>query len=338
MTRLAPGDLAPPRQVPCSLGSPLDLGALAGRRAVICFFGGPHDPEGLAALAGLAAAAVDWRDQRVVALGVAAEAGARDDPTLASLADRVTLLWDDEGTLAGAMGMVAGAGRARGSLVFDENRRLVTFVPLVDGTGHAQAVAEALGTLTDWRGGHIRHRVAPVLLIPAVFDQDLCVRLAALYAAGAPAATPVAGVWQSWRAVPVADAALKAEIRDRVRERVWPEIHKAFHFQATHIEGYALVGYEGAEAGRFGPHRDDATPQTAHRRFSLAVDLGQACDGGEARFPEYGPDGYRPDPGAALVHSSALMHEILPVRAGCRVLFESHLHDADAEARRQKGS
>jgi predicted 2-oxoglutarate/Fe(II)-dependent dioxygenase YbiX len=43
------------------------------------------------------------------------------------------------------------------------------------------------------------------------------------------------------------------------------------------------------------------------------------------RFPEYGPELYRPAPGAALVFSCSHLHEVLEVTAGRRFVLLSFL-------------
>ena len=41
-------------------------------------------------------------------------------------------------------------------------------------------------------------------------------------------------------------------------------------------------------------------------------------EGGHLRFPEYGPELYRPGTGDAVVFSCYLVHEAMPVTAGAR--------------------
>ena len=57
----------------------------------------------------------------------------------------------------------------------------------------------------------------------------------------------------------------------------------------------------------------------AHRRFAVSVNLNaEDFEGGTLRFPEFGDQRYCAATGAALVFSSSLLHEALPVTAGRR--------------------
>ena len=55
-------------------------------------------------------------------------------------------------------------------------------------------------------------------------------------------------------------------------------------------------------------------------------------DGGDLRFPEYGPRTYRAPTGGAIVFSCSLLHEATPVTRGTRYAFLPFLYD-DAAAR-----
>ena len=52
---------------------------------------------------------------------------------------------------------------------------------------------------------------------------------------------------------------------------------------------------------------------------------GEAFEGGELRFPEYGPQVYRPGTGAAIVFSSSILHEAMHVTAGRRYVLLAFL-------------
>ena len=72
--------------------------------------------------------------------------------------------------------------------------------------------------------------------------------------------------------------------------------------------------------GRFGRHRDNTSSYTAHRQFALSLNLNpdEEYAGGELRFPEFGRELYRPVAGGALVFSSSLLHEVVPLTRGRR--------------------
>jgi predicted 2-oxoglutarate/Fe(II)-dependent dioxygenase YbiX len=105
-----------------------------------------------------------------------------------------------------------------------------------------------------------------------------------------------------------------------------PEVRKAFAFRATRFEGFKIACYDASTGGFFRAHRDNLTLSTAHRVFALTLNLNDAYEGGQLRFPEYGNQLYRPDAGAALVFSCAHLHEVRDVTAGRRFVLLSFLY------------
>lgn len=188
---------------------------------------------------------------------------------------------------------------------------------------------------------------APVLLLPRVFEPELCRDLIGLYArlGGEDSGFMVErdgktlGVHDHARKrradCAIEDADLQATIRGRVLRRLVPEIRKAFQFEATRIERYIIACYDAATGGHFAAHRDNTTPGTAHRRFAVTINLNDDFDGGELWFPEFGPRRYRPPAGGAVVFSCALLHEARPVTRGTRYAVLPFLYDEAAAAIRQ---
>ena len=88
-------------------------------------------------------------------------------------------------------------------------------------------------------------------------------------------------------------------MRERIERRLLPEIWKAFQFSATRIERYIVACYDAAEGGHFMAHRDNTLGGTAHRRFAVTINLNDDYEGGDLRFPEFGPQRYRGPVGGA---------------------------------------
>ena len=64
------------------------------------------------------------------------------------------------------------------------------------------------------------------------------------------------------------------------------------------------------------------TSEAAYRRFAMSLNLNsEEFSGGELRFPEYGPQRYKPDTGAAIVFSCSILHEALEVTEGKRFVL-----------------
>lgn len=176
-----------------------------------------------------------------------------------------------------------------------------------------------------WQGGH-----APVLLVPEAFEASLCEALIHAWEHGAREAGRVTTDGDAGPHAHVAldikrrtdhllrDTALEARIRDRLARRVLPEMRRAFGYDTFRCEGFRVGCYDARDGGAFGPHRDDANPTTAKRRFALSVNLRHGdYTGGRLTLPEYGASFDAPT-GAALVYGAGLLHEVEPVTAGRR--------------------
>jgi predicted 2-oxoglutarate/Fe(II)-dependent dioxygenase YbiX len=182
---------------------------------------------------------------------------------------------------------------------------------------------------------------APVLVIPAILDGAHCRRLIAHWTASEKikGAVSTQGEGAEVRSaakirddVPILGPELLAPLRQALLKNVLPEIRRAFQFEVTQVESMRIGCYDAAEGGFFGPHRDNTTPYTAHRRFALTLNLNTGeYEGGALRFPEYGEAVFAPAAGGGVVFSCALLHEALPVTQGRRFgLFTFFFDDAGA--------
>lgn len=180
---------------------------------------------------------------------------------------------------------------------------------------------------------------APVLQIPNVFEAGFCRELMAHLddacgggdASGVVVLEDGAQTFQldpsikQRRESPPRDPALEARMHERMGRRVLPEILRAFNFHVARRDPFKLLAYP-ENAGYFRPHRDNDTPDVAHRRFALSVNLNTGgYAGGEFRFPEFGPERFSPPVGGAIVFSCSLLHEVLPVTRGQRYAMTTFL-------------
>jgi predicted 2-oxoglutarate/Fe(II)-dependent dioxygenase YbiX len=135
----------------------------------------------------------------------------------------------------------------------------------------------------------------------------------------------------------IEDPAIIEKLHHRLQRRVVPEIRKAYNFHVTRIERHLIACYDGSVGGHFRPHRDNTSLGTAHRRFAVSINLNaEDYDGGNLRFPEYGPATYRPTTGGAVVFGCSVLHEATPVTRGRRFAFLPFLYDdAAAQIREQ---
>jgi predicted 2-oxoglutarate/Fe(II)-dependent dioxygenase YbiX len=242
-------------------------------------------------------------------------------------------VWSDrEGIVTAAYGVTVGELTA---VVLDPNLRVV-------GVVLGDRLAEQVVALLDGalhRGPAVQVVTpAPVLLLPRVLSAAYCERLIRVWEQEGGVDTGVARAsgdvldasYKRRRDHTVSDPRLLRELSSMVGRRVLPEVHRAFAFRATRFEGFKIACYNSVTGGFFRPHRDNLTPSTTHRVFALTLNLNDGYDGGQLRFPEYGNQLYRPDPGAALVFSCAHLHEVLDVTAGQRYVLLSFLYGEPA--------
>jgi peroxiredoxin len=124
----------------------------------------------------------------------------------------------------------------------------------------------------------------------------------------------------------VQEDGLQRFLDGRLRRRLFPEIKKAFQASGLKREGYRIAGYEARAGGYLNPHRDNSTPANAHRRFTMTVNLNAGeYEGGELRFREHGEQLYAVERGTAVVWSASLLHEVLPVTKGRRLVLGVHM-------------
>ena len=169
---------------------------------------------------------------------------------------------------------------------------------------------------------------APVLLLERVVEPTLCQTLIECWQRGHKVANKVGSETgnvinaevKRRQDVQLDEPKLFVQLRDCLVRRVVPAILQAFHTRIMVIETPIIGCYDAASAGCFRRHRDNTSIYTAHRQFALSLNLNadDEYDGGELRFPEFGRQLYRPVAGGALVFSSSLLHEVIPVTRGRR--------------------
>jgi predicted 2-oxoglutarate/Fe(II)-dependent dioxygenase YbiX/peroxiredoxin len=332
MTRLTTGEPAPWFVAPSPTTGRFNFSSVAGRYILLGF--APSDPaRRSAALMALQARADLLDDGRLAAFVVL-----RDPALFARAKDRRGLRWflDADGAIARAYGALSAEGEERPTwFLLDPSLRIL----MVRGMDETDEILARLATLppVENHAGAPLH--APVLIVPRIFEPEICERLIRHYDehGGSPSGVmrevdgKTVGVLDDFKKrsdAPVADPAFQRELNARIGRRLLPEIRKAFQFNATRIERYIVACYDADEGGYFRPHRDNTTAGTAHRKFAVSINLNaEHFDGGDLRFPEFGPRTYRPPTGGAVVFSCSLLHEATPVTRGRRYAFLPFLYD-----------
>ncbi len=344
---ILPGDPAP-WFIQRSSGNPRYVfDTAAGRTVVLGFIGTAGDAAGRAAVAAILGARARFDDDRAAFFGVSLDPGDEADGRVREAIPGIRWFWDFDGTasrLYGAIPKDWAPGRAaearRFWVVLDPALRVIRVFPLAE---HAAMLAclDAAPPAGRFAGLDV---TAPVLVIPDVFEPGFCRRLIETYDA---AGGELSGFMRQIDGRTVGmhdrshkvrrdhlleDQALIRATQARIRRRVVPEIMKVHQFAVTRMERYLVGCYTAEDGGHFRAHRDNTTAGTAHRRFAVSINLNDAFEGGEVSFPEYGPRGFKPRPGGAVVFSCSLLHAVSRVRSGARYAFLPFLYD-DAAAR-----
>ena len=264
-----------------------------------------------------------------------AELGTGDDGT--------QYILDPAGRCAALLGL-----SEPGSIVADRRLRSLCAMPIEDPAAHADRLIDYVDALPRPQAATSAAGTAPVLIVPRIFEPELCARLIRHYVAQGgedsgfmreDAAGRTVGMidhrFKKRRDCVIDETDLRDAVRDRVHRRLAPELNKAFNFLATRIERYIVACYDAGEGGYFRPHRDNTTRGTAHRRFAVTLNLNaEEYDGGDLRFPEYDDRSYRAPTGGAVVFSCSLLHEALPVQRGRRYCVLPFLYDEAAASQR----
>lgn len=314
-----PGDPAPS----FTLGGPgvekLDLDDLRGRPTVLLFGDFSARPSVVNSLANIAR---EHQIQIVCIVPRARPGQSATDPS-------IVVLLDPEGVVRRRY-----AVERTGTVLLDAGHRLVARLAADDGDHVARSVAAALPRLRCEEGS----AQAPALVIPAVLERDICRELMQQwhregnrpFSTSRDPSAPLSRI----SSVPVTrrrdhrlePGPLEARVRERIVRRAYPELTRAFHFHVRGFEQFVICCYVPGAEPSFSAHRDNSRPATAHRRYSMSINLNAGeYSGGLLSFPEYGQQTYATSAGSALVFSSSLVHEVTPLQAGARFAAVTHL-------------
>jgi peroxiredoxin/predicted 2-oxoglutarate/Fe(II)-dependent dioxygenase YbiX len=353
---LRPGDPAPWFSQRCGAKQSYNFDVTAGRYVVLCFFGSAGDPLGREACGAVMARKGFFDDQRASFFGVSIDPSDEAEDRVRNDLPGVRIFWDFDGTVSRLYGSIARRDELplgplparRFWLVLDSTLRVMARIPFGADSCASETLFAFLDGLPEpdqFAGFEVR---APILILPNVFEPDLCRELMAMYDAHGGQESgfmreiggKTVGVhdpgFKRRKDFTIADATMIHTIQSRFLGRVFPEIRKVHHFKVTRMERYLVACYDSADGGHFHQHRDNTTKGTAHRKFAASVNLNAEFDGGDIRFPEYGPRAYRPPPGGVVVFSCSLLHAVTRVTRGRRFAFLPFLYDdSGAELRKE---
>jgi predicted 2-oxoglutarate/Fe(II)-dependent dioxygenase YbiX/peroxiredoxin len=233
------------------------------------------------------------------------------------------------------------------SFVLSPRLHVIAVVDHADPAQHGGQISALLRAQVPIEKIAQRFGPPPILIIPDVFEPALCKILIEGYAKhggepsgymrdeGRKSVTNFDDGFKVRRDWHIEDQKLSEAIGARFQRRVVPEIQKAYNFHVTHMERHVVSCYDANEGGHFAPHRDNTSIGGAHRRFACSLNLNDDYEGGYLRFPEFGPQVYRPQAGACVIFGCALLHQATKVTAGKRYAFLPFLHDQAAQKVRE---
>lgn len=357
-SELLPGDPAP-WFVQRSFANPnYSFSTAAGRYIVLGFFGSAADDQSRSSLAAVMNKKDFFDDQRGSFFGVSNDPGDELKRRVANSLPGYRFLWDFDGKVGKLYGTVArDAAMEKGAVavrrrwvVLDPMLRVMKVIPFVQGGSDVKELLSYVDSLPApglFAGFEVH---APVIVLPNVFEADLCQALINGYQANGGEESgfmrEVDGKTRLMvdyrhkrrRDVLVTDPTLKTTVQAKVLRRIVPEIAKAYQFKVTRMERYLVACYAAEDEAHFQAHRDNTTKGTAHRRFAVTINLNDSFEGGELGFPEYGPRSFKPPVGCAVVFSCSLLHAVSPVRKGQRYAFLPFLYDDAAASIRQQNN
>lgn len=356
-TPLIPGEPCPWFVARSTLNPTYSFSTTAGRYNVLCLFGSAGNIESRRVLDQVQ----DVHSQtglfdvnNFLFTGVSTDPLDEQEVRIEQRDHGIRWFWDFDLSISRQLGAVieesveipAMSGYMRQTIILDERLRVLKVLPFQnDPVTHVREVIDVLKVLPPIAPQCLAQVQAPILVVPRIFEPELCRVLMDYYekkgAKESGFMQEVDGMTVEIRDYghkrrtdcEIEDERLRNACMVRIHDRLAPEIHKAFQFQATRMERYIVACYDASTNDHFRPHRDNTTKGTAHRRFAVSLVLNSGeFEGGYLRFPEFGRQLYAPPAGGAVVFSCSLLHEATPVTNGRRFVFLPFLYD-DAAAR-----
>jgi len=233
------------------------------------------------------------------------------------------------------------------TILLDRSMRVVAAEPI----RRTAEVLDLMRRCIEEERPTLADRFAPVLTVPHIFEPEFCKRLIDYYETqgGEPSGFmrqidgKTVGVhdpkFKRRKDAQIHDEELRNHAVARISRRLLPAIEQAFNWRGTRIERHIVACYSSADNGFFNRHRDNTTTGTAHRKFAVSINLNaNEFEGGELRFPEFGPRTYKPPTGGATVFGCSLLHEATPVTKGVRYAFLPFLYDEESKVIRDRNA
>ena len=351
--QLLPGDPAPWFVIRSTSNERFHFDTVAGRHIVLCFLGSAADAHSRAVHEGFLRRREAFDDENACFFGVSGDPADERETRLRQSLPGFRYFWDFGRQLAKLYGVSTEDGTFnRATFVLDRALRVIAVMPFsAEGPeAHVAQVLQILAAQPRIGSMGAAGATAPILIVPHVFEPELCRTLIDCYRRGVPETSgfmrerdgKTVGViddaFKRRYDVIIEDEKLRVACRNRLVDRLKPQVQRAFQFNVTYAERYIVACYDSDQGGGFfRAHRDNTTKGTAHRRFAVTINLNTGeYEGGGLRFPEFGDTAYHAPLGGAIVFSCSLLHEAMHVTRGTRYAFLPFLYDEAAAKLREQ--
>ncbi|PSF39461.1 peroxiredoxin [Aphanothece hegewaldii CCALA 016] len=345
MELLTVGDPTPDFTTASTTNPQYHFNTVAGRYVVLCFFQSAVNELSQQILRELFQYRALFDDENVCFFGVSSDPEDEKFSRVQQQLPGIRFLWDFEQTVSKLFG-----ASEQCTYILDERLRVLAVFPFHrEPSYHVAKILDFFSRLPVFPSATTANLQAPILVIPRIFEPQLCQALIHYYAHNGGEESGfmqevegrTVGVMENSfkrrRDQDILDKKLRELTAYRIYKRLVPEIHKAFQFKATRIERNLIACYDSKSGGFFRPHRDNTTKGTIHRKFAVSLNLNTGeYEGGFLRFPEFGRQLYTVEAGGAMVFSCSLLHEATPVTKGKRYVYLTFLYNDEAAQIREK--
>ena len=334
------GDPVPMFKAASDVNPNFQFASLGGRWMVLMFFGSLGHPVFKAAHDQLLRRRALFDDAHAMFFGVSMDPADRSERGLKNNLPGLRYFYDFDKAVTRRFGLADDETFTPTVFLVDQTLRIAAAEPI----HRLDAVLDELVARLEAERSVPYGMPAPVLTVPRVLEPEYCQALIEHYEAlggkvsgfmreidGVTVPMLDDGV-KKRRDMDIADEGLSNHLRMALSYRLFTPVLQAFCWRATRIERFIVACYAAEDGGFFKSHRDNTTPGTAHRRFAVSINLNDDFDGGDLRFPEFGPQTYRPPLGGAVVFSCSLLHEATPVTRGVRYATLPFLYDEQGRA------
>lgn len=340
------GDRTPPLELPDQAGDRANLADddVSGRPVLLVFHGGGPMAAYVRELCAFRDRYEDFTAHGAIVFAITRDTVEANRALHAENRLPFQLLSDPSGKAFHAYGVATSGGGGAVTYVLDHHRRAAKVIGGAPPSGHAVEALDCLARTAEGRPATRLGVHPPVLVIPRALTKEDCDFLIDLWhrpvnewETNGFATSGYAhekgdfkirnntGSYGKVTQYVVRDSEVQRKLDAKIGRRVLPEIFKAFQTKVSQREDYIISCYDSSESGHLPPHRDNPSPETRHRRFSMSIHLNAgAYEGGELRFREYGEQLYDVEAGSAVVWSCSLLHEARETTKGRRFALVTH--------------